>query len=120
MTLIQILLVVFAIFAIVRTFIQFRKGKLSLAVLFLWIFFWVIVGVVVLLPNTTNTLANFVGVGRGVDVIIYLAVISLFYLVFRLFVLIEDVEREITHLVRKLSIDELNKKQQEEKQKHGT
>ena len=78
-----------------------------------------IVSVVVLLPNTANILANFVGVGRGVDVIIYVAIIALFYLVFRLFVMIEDVEREITNLVRILSVNKLNEKQ-EDKQEHGT
>jgi len=110
MSLIQFFLIVFAVFAITRTFIQFKKGKLTLAMLFLWILFWVIVGVVVLLPNTTNTLARFVGVGRGVDVIMYVAIIALFYLVFRLFVMIEDTEREITRLVRTLAVKEMDQK----------
>lgn len=106
MTIIQIFLVVFAIFAITKTFKQFKKGKLTLAFLFLWMAFWVIVGVVVVLPQTTDTLARFVGVGRGVDAIMYISIIALFYFVFRLLVRIEEVEREITKLVRTLAIHE--------------
>lgn len=68
--------------------------------------FWIIVGGVTLSPQTTDTIAKLVGVGRGVDFIIYISIISLFYLVFRMFVKIEDVEREITKLVRKLAIEE--------------
>lgn len=107
MTLIQILLVVFALFAITKTFRQFKKGKLTLAFLFAWIAFWVIVGVVVVLPKTTDILARFVGVGRGVDAIMYVSILALFYAVFRLVVRIEEVEREITKLVRTLAIGEV-------------
>lgn len=109
MSVIQFLIVAFSVFAIARTFRQFRKGKLTLAFLFLWIFFWVIVGVVVVLPQTTDTLARFVGVGRGVDAIMYVSIIALFYMVFRLLVRIEEVEREITKLVRTLAIEESEK-----------
>lgn len=111
MTIIQMLLVIFALFAITKTFRQFKQGKLTLAFLFLWIVFWVIVGVVVVLPQTTDALARFVGVGRGVDAIMYISIIALFYFVFRLLVRIEEVEREITKLVRTLAIE---KKQTEE------
>ncbi len=106
MSIIQFLIVAFALFAIARTLRQFRRGKLTLAFLFAWIAFWVIVGVVVVLPQTTDTLARFVGVGRGVDAIMYVSILALFYAVFRLLVRIEEVEREITKLVRTLAIHE--------------
>jgi hypothetical protein len=109
MSIIQFLIVAFSVFAIARTFRQFRKGKLTLAFLFLWILFWVVVGIVVVLPQTTDALARFVGVGRGVDAIMYVSIIALFYAVFRLLVRIEDVEREITKLVRILAIGESEK-----------
>ena len=108
MTLIQILIILFALFAITRTFSQFRKGKMTLAFLFLWMLFWIAVGIVVVLPQTTETFARFIGVGRGVDAIIYLSIITLFYLVFRIYVKIEEGQRELTKLVRKLAVDELN------------
>mgnify|MGYP001561203442 CR=1 FL=1 len=66
------------------------------------------VGYVALSPQTTDVIAKLVGVGRGADFIIYLSLIALFYLMFRLFGKIEDVEREITKLVRKLAIEEVH------------
>ena len=111
MTLIQILIVVFSLFAMMRTFRQFKKGKLTLAFLFAWLLFWLAVGTVVLLPKTTDILARFVGVGRGVDAIMYVSILGLFYAVFRLIVRIEEVEREITKLVRRLAVDSLEKKE---------
>ena len=106
MTIIQIFILLFALFAISRTLRQFRQGALSIVWLIFWIVFWIAVGGVALSPQTTDVVAKLVGVGRGADFIIYLSMIALFYLIFRLFGKIEDVEREITKLVRKLAIEE--------------
>jgi len=114
MTLIQIFLIVFALFAMTRVIIQFRKGALSLAVLFLWILFWALVGVVVLLPKTTDVFAQLVGVGRGVDAIMYMAILALFYLVFRLYVAIEHIEQEITRFVRAMAAQSSKKQNDQE------
>ena len=108
---IQGIIIAFALFAVVRTVMQFRKGSLPLGMVLFWILFWILVGVVVALPGTTDIAANFVGVGRGADFVIYLSVVGLFYLVFRLYVKIEDVEREITRLVRKLALEDMDEKE---------
>jgi len=110
MSIIQLFIVAFSLFAIARTLRQFRRGKLTIAFLLLWILFWVAVGGVVLIPQTTNTLAHIVGVGRGVDAIMYVSIIALFYGLFRMLVRIEEVEREITKLVRRLAIDSIEEK----------
>ena len=61
------------------------------------------------LPSTLSHLANLTGVGRGVDVIIYLSIIALFYMVYRSYVKMENMEREITKLVREIAIIEREK-----------
>lgn len=69
-----------------------------------------VAGTVAALPQTADTLARIVGVGRGADVVIYFSLIVIFYLIFRLYVKIEQGEGEITRLVRKLSMDDLDKR----------
>jgi hypothetical protein len=108
MLLIQIILIAFAVLALLRAFMQFRKGNLNLAWLLFWLLFWAAVGIAVLLPQTTDMLAAFVGVGRGVDVVMDLSLIALFYLVFRLFIKLEKIERDITKLVRSISLKDLS------------
>ena len=110
MSIIQILIIVFALFAITRTIRQFKRGALTRTWLLFWILFWLVAGTVAALPQTADTLARIVGVGRGADVVIYLSLVVIFSLIFRLYVKIEQVEGEITQLVRKLSLDELDKK----------
>ena len=103
---IQILIILFALFAVVRTLRQFRAGRLSALWGAVWLLFWTVVVVLVFLPNTTQILADVLGVGRGADLVIYLALVVLFYLLFKLFVKIESVEQEISTLVRKIALDE--------------
>lgn len=105
MLLIQILIPIFAVFAILRTWKQFRATRLTKWMLAFWILFWLIVGTVAILPQTTQIAARFVGVGRGADLAIYVSLLALFYLVFRLYVKIEQVERDITRLVRKIALE---------------
>ena len=105
---IQILILAFIAFALVRTVRQFRAGRLTLAWLLFWVAFWLMAGVAVMLPQTTSTVANLVGVGRGADLVIYVSLLALFYLVFRVFVKIEEVEREITRLVRAIALQDLD------------
>lgn len=109
MLIIQILIAAFAVFAVARTVGQFKAGKIPRALLAFWTVFWLVAGVVAVLPQTAQIAAGLVGVGRGADLIIYLSLIALFYLHFRALVKIEDVERQMTKLVRKLAIDELDK-----------
>ena len=54
----------------------------------------------VIQPDLTSSLAKLFGVGRGADVVVYLALVGLFFMVFRLMVKIEKLEREITKVVR--------------------
>lgn len=108
MTGIQIVLVAFVAFALLGTVARFRRGHLSSVQLVLWFVLWVAVGVVAVRPETSSALARYVGVGRGADLIVYLALIALFYLQFRMFAKIETLEREITSIVRKDAIDEFS------------
>lgn len=108
MNVIQILILVFAGLGVVRAFMQFKKGALSIAWLLFWVIGWIAAGLVALMPQTTDVVAQFFGVGRGADAVIYLALIALFFLVFRMYVHIEEVEGEITKLVRKMALKDLD------------
>jgi hypothetical protein len=109
--LIQIILIIFIIFAISKVALRYKDKIISLQEFILWTVFWLMVGFVVLFPESTSLVANWVGVGRGVDLVIYISVLILFYLVFRTLVRLDKIEKDITKIVRQTA---LNK---EEKQK---
>ena len=106
LTTIQIVLLIFIIFAISRVYLRSREKIFSTKTAIFWYLIWLAGLVGVLLPKTTTKLAGLFGVGRGVDVIVYIALALLFYLVFRIYVMIEDIRREITSLIRKIALEE--------------
>lgn len=103
---IQVLIIAFATFAFARVVGKFRAGELTRTALLLWGTFWVAVIAVTLMPDVTTWFARLIGVGRGVDAVIYFAIIFLYYFVFRIFLRLEKLDHDITLLVRKVSIPE--------------
>ncbi len=109
MTVMQIVLITFAIFGFAAAVSRYRRGGLSFNQLILWSLLWLGVAGVVLRPETASLVARRLGVGRGADVVVYLALAAVFYLLFRLLARLEDHERQITRLTRELALKELEK-----------
>jgi small membrane protein len=108
---IQLILLVFIIFAASRAFIQFRGGTIRFAALSFWLLIWVVAIIAIFFPGETTALARVLGIGRGVDVIIYSSIAILFYLVFRLHVYLEDIRSQLSSLIREVSLKEVKKGQ---------
>lgn len=104
LTPIQIFLLALVLFAISRVYLRAKEKILSPKTALFWFLIWTAAAFGILLPTTTTNLAAIVGVGRGVDVIVYVSLALLFYLVFRLFVLVEDLRHEITYLIREIAL----------------
>jgi small membrane protein len=98
--LIQILLVVAMALALVVTWRRARQNVITVLEAIGWSVIWIAAAVVVLLPKVTTRIAEFVGVGRGVDLVLYASVATLFLLVFKLFIQHEKLERQLTDVVR--------------------
>ncbi len=109
-SLIQILLVLFALFAMGRVVIKARQRRIPTAWAVLLSLIWVALVVVSLLPQTTDLLAAQVGIGRGADLLVYLSIIGLFYLLFRLVVHQETLQQDITKVVRAIALKDLDQR----------
>jgi hypothetical protein len=101
---IQYLLVFLILLIIYRVIIKWRQGILASRDTIFWVGFWFVVGLIILLPDTTSFLAELVGVGRGADLIVYLSIILIFYIIFQMTVRIEKIERNITKIVRTVAM----------------
>ena len=114
-TAIQILLLAFVIFAISRVYLRLKENVISARVAFFWFLIWLAALVGVSLPATTTRIAEFFGVGRGVDIIVYISLALLFYLIFRIYVMIEDLRHQITYLVREIALSGSSKNRKNRK-----
>lgn len=101
----KIFLIIFAVVVMGRIFKQYRAQKVGASWFVFWILFWVAVIIVAFAPQTTDLVAQIVGVGRGADLVIYISLPVIFYAIFRLAVRQDQQNRELTELVRKIAID---------------
>ena len=116
---IQIILVLFFLIAIIGVWRRFRSQDLSLGAALGWNSFWLLAGVVVLIPNSSAVVARLVGVGRGADLVVYLSLAALFFIIFRLTIQLERLNRQLTQVVRVVALDEAIKKDVEKQNKEG-
>ena len=60
----------------------------------------------ILFPDYANRIAHWAGVGRGADLMFYLGILFLFFLILKLYARLRRIEQNFTELVRKKSIEE--------------
>lgn len=106
---VQIILFIFVLFAASRAVLQFRGGTIRFGALTFWLMIWAVALVAIFYPEETTKLARFLGIGRGVDIVVYASIAILFYLVFRLNVYIENLRTEISRLIREVAIRDVKK-----------
>ena len=80
------------------------KDKASLTKIIFWVLFWGISLIIIWLPKETiDNIGNIFGVGRGIDVLVYLSIIFLFYNNLRLNERIDDMDKKVTKIVREVA-----------------
>ena len=106
MSLIQVILAVFVLLIAAYMYLRLRTTVLDLMLIVLFaatgVFF-------VLFPDTTTSIAHWVGVNRGADMIFYLAILFLLFLVMKLYSRVRRLEQRFTETVRDKSIEEAEK-----------
>lgn len=107
---IQLILVLFLFFALSRVILRLKDGGIGFGAFLFWFALWALAIISVLKPDFTTFLARKIGIGRGVDVVIYISIAILFYLIFRINVMLENLRQEITQLTREMTLKENKKK----------
>lgn len=89
---------------LIQLIVRVIKDRTQFFKLLFWGMFWGIALVFIWLPtNTIDKLGQLFGVGRGIDVLVYLSIIFLFYYIFRQNDKVNKLEKQITKLVRELA-----------------
>ncbi len=110
LSIIQIVLILFAVFAWSRAFLRMRGKNISIGEFSMWSLIWSAIIIIGLFPDLISRLSELVGIGRGTDLAIYVSIIVLFYLMFRLYVKVDSQSHEVTKLVREIAIKDAKSK----------
>ena len=104
MTLIQVILTAGIILLAAYMYLRLRSTIFDLILIVLFL----ITGIIFVMFNEiTDKMAHFLGISRGADMIFYLGILFLFFLILKLYARLRRVEENLTELVRKKSIEEM-------------
>ncbi len=104
MDLIHIIILVVGLFAVSRAYLRMRESKISLGEFIFWFFLWLGAAIISFFPDILSYLSDRTGFGRGMDFLLAVSIIVLFYLLFRLYVKVDETNKEVTKLVREIAI----------------
>ncbi|MBT4153839.1 MAG: DUF2304 family protein [Candidatus Magasanikbacteria bacterium] len=109
MNLFQILFSLITVSALYLLVKKRSTAVISSKALVTWMLIWIAAEGIVLFPESSSYVASVLGIGRGADVVLYIAIVLLFLLMFRLYIKMEKVSREVTQIVRKQAVKDAHK-----------
>lgn len=99
-------LIIIAFFAI-RLFWQKRKKEINANEFSFWLVFWILAALAILFLRQIDYFVRRLGfTASGIDVLLYVAVVMLFYFIFRLRIKLAKIEGEITKIVKDIAMRE--------------
>lgn len=113
--LIKIIVIVFASLMLLNNLNKLRKRQIHVGFFLFWSLLWIGIVVAAWWPGTTDIVALRFGVSRGVDLVVFLSILAIFYGIYRVYVKVDKVERKITQLVRQEALRSTMMEQQEQK-----
>ena len=114
---IQIIAIIFAIFALTKVILRLRKKKLTINEFIFWAVIWVILIILSIFPDISHNIASFFGFGRGLDFFMVTSILLILYLILRIFIKLEDLDSRITRLARSITLKESEQDKKHESKK---
>ncbi len=98
----RVLTIVVALMLVSSLAVRYRRGRISLRKAMFWAGPWLLVAIVMLSPTLADAVAVRLGLqdANGIDLVVYLGVGVAFFLLYRIFLRLDHLERTLTRLVR--------------------
>lgn len=109
----QIIALVIIAFFLSRLFWQKQKKQIRANEFIFWLVFWLATALAIIMLKWIDEIVLSLGFsGSGIEILLYLGIAILFYFIFRLRLRMEKMEKDITKIVREISLNNIlnNKK----------
>ena len=100
----QLIAVPLAALLFIRSTVRFLRGDGHRWVAALTAAIWLAAGITILQPEVTNTVARFLGIGRGADLVLYLLALSFLTSLVYFYHKYRQLNSDLTEIVRSLAI----------------
>ena len=104
MTTFQIVMLPLMAVMVLATAVQIGRRRLATRSGLAWLALWIAAGVTIADPDIVVGLAQFLGIGRGADLVFYLSILFMFVAFFITYLRFRRVDEQLTKLVRHLAI----------------
>lgn len=105
MFLFQSLATIFILFVMIRVVARYRDARIPKSEIWVWLIFWSVIAIAIWWPRGTDILANYLGISRGYELVVAISIAILFYLMFKVFTHLHQLQYQTTKLVRKLALE---------------
>ncbi len=101
----QIIAIFIIFFFVFRLIAQKKKNLISRNEFSLWLAFWSLAaGAIIFIKQIDRLVASLGFSGSGINFLIYISVLALFYLIFRLRLDLAKMDRNLTDIVRQITL----------------
>ncbi len=101
----QIIALIIIAFILARLFWQKQKQQINANEFIFWLIFWLISAGAIILLKWIDKLVLVLGFSSsGINFLIYLGIVLLFYLIFKLRLRLEKIERDLTKIIREIAL----------------
>ncbi len=101
----QLIALVILAFFVFKVFKQWKKGTINTSEFIFWLIFWIIGLLAIIFIKLIDEVVISLGFSSsGINLVFYLAVLLLFYLIFKMRLKILKLEKDITDLSRKIAL----------------
>ena len=104
---VQFLLLPLILFALGKVIHKYRRQGMRTGEFLFWVLVWGASALIIAFPTSTSVVAHLLGIGRGADLIMYSALLVVFYLLFRVHLALDRLEQAVTEVVRELALDRI-------------
>lgn len=104
MLLYSLIFPIISIIAILGIVLRYMKGRNSFMTVVLWSIFWIFVSVFALFPNLSTSFASFFGITRGLDFVIILVFVILFYIAIKLYFIVDNMQNDLNKVVKEVAL----------------
>ncbi len=106
--LIQIITIIFAVLLLVKVILRLKNKKLTINESLFWSVMWIFLIILSIFPQISDKIANFFGLGRGLDFFIVSSILLIFYLIFRIYGILQELDSKIVELTRSISLKKIS------------
>ena len=106
----QIIIIGFSLFMVYLTNLHFRRREFSFVIFCIWIFIWVGLLFFAVSPDLAFLTAKKLGVVKAMNLFTILGFVVLLTIIFRIFVIINKIEKKLSDLVRREALQKLEER----------